>query len=79
MQQGRYEEAQRWIDSLYRQARLAKSADAREGAMSGTSELVASWNASTNRWSERTGRVRVDTTGTDVSTVHFGIALGALC
>ena len=46
--------------------------------MSGTGELVASWNASTNRWAERAGRLRVDTTGTDVSTVQLGIALGAL-
>ena len=78
MQQGRYKEAQRWIDSLYRQAKLAKSADVREGTMNGTGELVASWNASTNRWTERAGRIRVDTAGTDVSTVQFGIALGAL-
>ena len=78
MQQGRYKEAQRWIDSLYAQAKLAKSPDSREVTMSGTGELVASWNASTNRWAERAGRLRVDTTGTDVSTVQLGIALGAL-
>jgi tetratricopeptide (TPR) repeat protein len=78
MQQGRYKEAQRWIDSLYAQAKRAKSAEAREATMSGTGELVASWNASTNRWTERPGRLRVDTTGTDVSTVQIGIALAAL-
>jgi tetratricopeptide (TPR) repeat protein len=78
MQQGRYREAQRWIDSLYRQAKLATTAETREMSMSGTGELVASWNASTNRWADRVGRLRVDTTGTDVSTVQFGIALGAL-
>jgi tetratricopeptide (TPR) repeat protein len=78
MQQGRYKDAQRWIDSLYAQARRAKTDDAREISTSGTGELVASWNASTNRWNDRIGRLRVDTTGTDVSTVQFGIALGAL-
>ena len=78
MQQGRYKEAQRWIDSLYAQARLAKTEGLREMSMNGTGELVASWNASTNRWTERTGRLRVDTTGTDVSTIQFGVALGAL-
>ena len=78
MQQGRYKEAQRWIDSLYAQGKRAKSDETREGSMGGTGELVASWNASTNRWRERAGRVRVDTAGTDVSTVQFGIALGAL-
>jgi tetratricopeptide (TPR) repeat protein len=78
MQQGRYREAQRWIDSLYGQARLAKTEGLREMSMNGTGELVASWNASTNRWTERAGRLRADTAGTDVSTIQFGIALGAL-
>jgi len=78
MQQGRYAEAKRWIDSMYAQARRSKSGGRRQMSMGGTAELVASWNASTDRWSDAPARVRVDTVGTDITTAAFGTALGAL-
>jgi tetratricopeptide (TPR) repeat protein len=77
IQQGRYTEAERWIDSMQAQARSGTKR-VREDAMQATAELSANWNASTDRWTERPARFRVDTTGTDVSTAAFGVGLGAL-
>ena len=76
MQQGRYAEATRWMDSMYAQSKSDRKG--REGAMQATAELSATWNASTDRWSDHAARFRVDTTGTDVTTAAFGIGLGAL-
>jgi tetratricopeptide (TPR) repeat protein len=78
LQQGRYREAERWIDSIYGQAKSAKRKDIREVSMGGTAELVASWNASTDRWRDRPAMIRVDTANTDVTTAMLGTALGAL-
>ena len=77
IQQGRYEEAERWIDSMYAQGKTDQKR-VREDAMQATAELSANWNASTDRWSEHPALFRVDTTGTDVSTSAFGVGLGAL-
>jgi tetratricopeptide (TPR) repeat protein len=78
MQQGRYREAEHWIDSMYAQAKTAKSKEAREVSMGGTAELVASWNASSHLWTSRSALIRVDTAATDVTTAMLGTALGAL-
>jgi len=77
IQQGRYEEARRWIDSMYAQGKTDKKR-VREDAMQATAELSANWSASTDRWSEHPALFRVDTTGTDVSTSAFGVGLAAL-
>ena len=78
IQQGRYKDAQRWTDSMYAQGKTAKSKGGREVSMGGAAELSASWNASTDRWSDGPGRLRVDTTGTDVTTAMLAVGLGAL-
>lgn len=78
IQQGRYKEAQRWTDSMYAQAKTAKTKGAREVSMEGAAELSASWNASTDRWATGPGLLRVDTAGTDVTTAMLAVALGAL-
>lgn len=77
IQQGRYKEAERWIDSMYSQSKTDKKGR-RQDAMQATAELSANWNASTDRWTEHAARFRVDTTGTDVSISAFGVGLGAL-
>ena len=77
IQQGRYKEAGRWIDSMYAQGKSDRKR-VREDAMQATAELSANWNASTDRWTEHPARFRVDTAGTDVSTSAFGAGLGAL-
>ncbi len=77
IQQGRYQEAGRWIDSMYAQGKTDNKR-VREDAMQATAELSANWNASTDRWSEHPALFRVDTTGTDVSTSAFAVGLGAL-
>ena len=77
MQQGRYKEAERWIDSMYAQGKTDRKR-LREDAMQATAELSANWNATTDRWTQHPARFRVDTTGTDVSTSAFGVGLGAL-
>jgi tetratricopeptide (TPR) repeat protein len=77
IQQGRYNEAERWMDSMYAQGKTDRKR-VREDAMQATAELSANWNASTDRWMEHPARFRVDTTGTDVSTSAFGVGLGAL-
>jgi len=77
IQQGRYREARRWIDSMYAQGKTERKR-LRQDAMQATAELSANWNASTDRWTEHPAGFRVDTTGTDVSTSAFGVGLGAL-
>ena len=77
IQQGRYKEAERWIDSMYSQSKTDRKGR-RQDAMQATAELSANWNASTDRWTEHPAQIRVDTTGTDVSTSAFGVGLGAV-
>jgi tetratricopeptide (TPR) repeat protein len=78
IQQGRYRDAARWLDSMYAQANAAKSKGGRAGSMAAAAEMSAAWNASTNRWNERAARLRTDTAGTDPTITMFGTALGSL-
>jgi tetratricopeptide (TPR) repeat protein len=78
IQQGRYKEAQRWLDSMVAQATARKNAGSRAESMSAAAEMSAAWNANTQRWGDRAGRVRVDTAGTDVTIAMLGTGLGAL-
>jgi len=76
IQQGRYKEAGRWLDSMTVQANA--QGGMRAGSMAAAAEMSAAWNASTTRWGDRAGRVRVDTAGTDPTVAMFGTALGAM-
>ena len=76
VQQGRYREAERWLDSMAVQANA--QGGMRPGSMAAAAEMSAAWNASTTRWGDRAGRVRIDTAGTDPTVTMFGTGLGAL-
>jgi tetratricopeptide (TPR) repeat protein len=87
LQQGRYHEADKWLDSMARQARTGP---ARRRTLSWDAVgLMAGANlADTRRWSGLAAKMRVDSTVfdatgnseelTDLAASEFGFALGAL-
>ena len=78
LQQGRYTDAERWLDSMVAQAKGAKAGARRAGSMQAAAEMSAAWNAGTQRWSDRAALVRVDTTDTDATVALLGTGLGAI-
>lgn len=86
IQQGRYLEADRWLDSMVKQARAPKSK--KYGSWDAAGLMAAANLADTRRWNGVAGNVVVDTTrfieeGTpeafgDLAAIEFGYALGAL-
>jgi tetratricopeptide (TPR) repeat protein len=86
IEQGRYLEADKWLDSIVKQARAPKSR--KYGSWDAAGLMAAANLADTRRWSGIAGKVVVDTTrfiemGTpdafgDLAAIDFGFALGAL-
>ncbi len=86
IQQGRYREADVWLDSMARQARngLGRYNDSWDA----TGLMAAANLADTKRWKGVAGDIRVDTAGFirlgtpeafgDLAAIEFGYALGAL-
>jgi hypothetical protein len=80
LQQGRYGEATRWLDSLAKQARTEKGVPSTD-AWRHLALIAPAWIVDTRQWSAVYGRLTLDTTqlGLDpLSTADFGRGLAAL-
>ena len=87
VEQGRYHEADRWLDSMARQVRGRPNSRVAV-VRSGLGLMAAANLADTHRWNGTAARVRVDATVfnritypeilEDLAATEFGIALGAL-
>lgn len=87
LEQGRYREADRWLDSMARQVRGRPNPRVAV-VYSGLGLMAAANLADTRRWNGTAARVRVDATAfnrsnysenlQDIAASQFGIALGAL-
>ena len=83
LQQGRYKEADRWLDSMVRQAR-AGPPNRRVDCWDAAGAMASANLADSRRWNGHAASVSVDTTMfgpsdlVDYSASQFGFALGAL-
>ena len=87
LQQGRYREADRWLDSLVTHAKTGQER-LREDAWDAVGLMAAANVVDTHRWNGVAGSIRVDTSvmnvrsdpsiATDIASAEFGYALAAL-